>query len=292
MRIADTTRQANVLRTIQDLRTRQADAQARALTGRQVNKPSDDPAAAAELARIRASSAQADTQLKAASSARGDLELAEGALAQAGDLFQQVQELAMQGANGSLDAQNRTSLAAQIQGIKDQLVSLANTQGATGYLFAGSKTTTPPFAASGAFSGDATDHVVDLGGATPTSVGVSGADAFTAAGGRDVFADLDSLIAALSANSQGGVQAELVNLEASRKQLTNVRALAGIKMDRLQTTEDILGQAKLALAQREETTAGADPYQAYSDLVTLGQSLEQAVGVAKKVLDLGDLFRV
>lgn len=292
MRIADTTRQANVLRTIQDLRTRQADAQERALTGRQVNKPSDDPAAAAELARIRASSAQADTQLKAASTARGDLELAEGVLAQASDLFQQAHDIAMQGANGSMDASTRASLANQVQGLKDMLVGLANTQGATGYLFGGSKTTTAPFAASGAFSGDAADHVVDLGGAAPTVVSASGADAFTAAGGRDVFADLDSLITALNANSQTGVQATLDNLDTSRKQITTVRALAGIKMDRLQTTEDILSQAKLALAQREETTAGADPYKAYSDLVTLGQSLEQAVGVAKKVLDLGDLFRV
>jgi flagellar hook-associated protein 3 FlgL len=292
MRIADTTRQANVLRTIQDLRTRQADAQERALTGRQVNKPSDDPAAAAELARIRASSAQADTQLKAAGTARGDLELAEGVLAQAGDLFQQAHDIAMQGANGSMDASTRASLANQVQGLKDMLVGLANTQGATGYLFGGSKTTTPPFASSGAFSGDGIDHVVDLGGASPTSVSASGADAFTAAGGRDVFADLDSLMTALNANSQTGVQATLDNLDASRKQLTTVRALAGIKMDRLQTTEDILSQAKLALAEREETTAGADPYKAYSDLVTLGQSLEQAVGVAKKVLELGDLFRV
>ncbi|HWP08477.1 MAG TPA: flagellar hook-associated protein FlgL [Polyangiaceae bacterium] len=292
MRIADTTRNASVLRTIQDLRSRQADAQARALTGRQVNKPSDDPAAAAELARIRASSAQADNQLKAASVAKGDVELAEGVLAQAGDLFQQAHDLAMQGANGSMDAATRASLASQVQGIKDQLVGLANTQGATGYLFGGSKTTTQPFATSGAFSGDNNDHVVDLGGSSPTSVGVSGADAFTAAGGRDVFADLDSLVTALNSNSQSGIQGTLANLEASRKQLTNVRALAGIKIDRLNTTEDILGQAKLALAQREETTAGADPYQAYSDLVTLGQSLEQAVGIAKKILDLGDLFRI
>jgi len=292
MRIADTTRQANVLRTIQDLRTRQADAQARALTGRQVNKPSDDPAAAAELSRIRASSAQADIHLKAATLARGDLELAEGVLAQAGDLFQQAHDIAMQGANGSLDAATRATLASQVQGLKEQLVGLANTQGATGYLFGGSKTATQPFAANGAFSGDGHDHVVDVGGASPTSVGVSGADAFTAAGGRDVFADLDALVTALNANSQSGVQATLSNLETSRKQITNVRAAAGIKMDRLQTTEDILGQAKLALAQREESTAGADPYQAYSDLVTLGQSLEQAVGVAKKVLDLGELFRI
>ena len=80
MRIADNMRQTNVLRTIQDLTARQADAATRAQTGRQVNKPSDDPAAAAELARLRVSSAQTDTQLKASTTARGDLELAVSAL--------------------------------------------------------------------------------------------------------------------------------------------------------------------------------------------------------------------
>jgi flagellar hook-associated protein 3 FlgL len=291
MRIADNMRQAGVLRTIQALSARQAEATTRAQTGRRVNKPSDDPSAAAELARIRASTAQADTQLKAASTARGDMELAEGVLAQAGDLFVRAHEIAMQGANGSLDATTRATLSQEVAGLKQQLVTLANTQGTTGYLFGGSKTGTPPFSVTGGFSGDDVDHVVDLGGASPTSVGISGAGAFTAAGGRDVFADLDALEGALNTNDQTVISGTLANLETSRKQIVNVQATAGIKLDRLQTTEDILGQAKLALAKREEATAGADPYQAYSDLVTLGQSLEQAVGVAKKILDLGELFR-
>jgi flagellar hook-associated protein 3 FlgL len=290
MRVTDNMRQSSVLRSLQDLGARQADAATRAQTGLAVNKPSDDPAAAAQLARIRASSAQADTQLKAATDARSNLELAEGVLAQAGDLFTRAQEIAMQGANGSLDAATRASLSDEVKGLKQQLVSLANTKGSAGYLFGGSKTTTSPFAVSGAFSGDDVDHMVDLGGASPTSVGVSGAGAFTAAGGRDVFDDLDALSNALEANDQAAVSGTLANLESSRKQIVNVQAGAGLKIDRLQTTEDILGQAKLALAKQQDDTAGADPYQAYSDLVVLGQSLQQAVGVAKQILGLSGLF--
>jgi hypothetical protein len=37
--------------------------------------------------------------------------------------------------------------------------------------------------------------------------------------------------------------------------------------------------------------AAADPYEAYSNLTILGQSLERAVEVARRVLDLGSLFR-
>src|SRR5690242_4990482 len=139
--------------------------------------------------------------------ARGDLELAEGMLAEAGDLFVTARDLAMQGANGSLDASQRSDLALQVRHLKAALVGIANTQGATGSIFAGSKTDSTPFSATGAFSGDDDVHQVDLGTGPPMTVNVSGARAFTAAGGRDVFADLDALDAALSANDQTAISA-------------------------------------------------------------------------------------
>jgi flagellar hook-associated protein 3 FlgL len=289
MRVTDGMRQTNMVRTLNQLSAAQQDASNRALTGQKVNKPSDDPAAAAELARIRASEAQTDAGLKAASTAESDLSLSESVLAQVNDLFTNARELAQEGTNASLDATARANLANQVGQLKDQLVGLANTKGQTGYLFAGSQTTTQPFDTNGSFSGDDVAHLVDLGTGTPTAVNVSGARAFTAAGGRDVFADLDALQTALNANDQTAVANTFAGLEASRQQIVAAQSDAGMRVDRLQTTQDILTQAKTALQTRQQTTAGADQYQAYSDLVTLGQSLEQAVAVAKQVLNIGGL---
>jgi flagellar hook-associated protein 3 FlgL len=289
MRVTDGMRQTNMVRTLDNLSAAQQDASNRALTGQKVNKPSDDPAAAAELARIRASQAQTDAGLKAASTAEGDLTLSESVLAQANDLFSNARELAQEGTNASLDANARTALANQVGQLKAQLVGLANTKGQTGYLFAGSQTTTQPFDTSGNFSGDDSAHMVDLGTGVPTAVNVSGARTFTAAGGRNVFSDLDALQAALNANDQTAVANTFAGLEASRQQIVAAQSDAGMRIDRMQTTEDILTQAKTALQTRQQNTAGADQYQAYSDLVTLGQSLEQAVAVAKQVLNIGGL---
>ena len=291
MRVTDGMRQTNMVRTLDQLSAAQQDASSRATTGNRVNKPSDDPAAAAELARIRASQSQADAGLKAASSAESDLSLSESILSQANDLFTSARELAQEGANASLDAPTRQNLANQVGQLKAQLVGLANTKGQTGYLFGGSQTSTQPFDTSGNFSGDDGSHVVDLGNGTPTAVNVSGARTFTAAGGRNVFDDLDQLQAALNANDQAAVSNTFAGLEASRQQIVTAQSDAGMRIDRLQTTQDILTQAKTALQTRQQTAAGADPYQAYSDLVNLGNSLEQAVAVAKKVLDIGGLIQ-
>jgi flagellar hook-associated protein 3 FlgL len=290
MRITDAMRQTDIVRTLNQLTARQADASARAMSGQAVNKPSDDPAAAAELARIRSRQAQTEAGLSATTTARSDMELAESVLAQANDLFTNAREVAMEGANASVDPQSRVAMASQVAQLKAQLVGLANTKGQTCYLFGGSQTQAAPFAQSGAFSGDDAAHVVDLGNGTPTAVNISGAQAFTAAGGRDVFADLDALQTALANNDQAGISATFAGLDAARQQIVGVQSDAGMRIDRLNTTEDILNQAKVALGQQSQDAAGADQYKAYSDLVTLGQSLEQAVGVAKQVLSLGNTF--
>ena len=63
--------------------------------------------------------------------------------------------LAVQGANESLSPSDRNAIALQVKGLRDQLISLANTKGDTGYLFAGTKTDTQPFdPTTGAFLGN------------------------------------------------------------------------------------------------------------------------------------------
>jgi len=291
MRVTDGMRQASVLRNLQDLSSRHADATQRAQSGMRVNQPSDDPSAAAELVKNRVRQAKNESSQEAVNMARGDLELAEGTLAEAGDLFGRLQEIAISGGNGALGADERKNLATEVGNIKAQLVSLANTRGTKGFLFAGNKVDTTPFSSAGAFSGDDGEQQVDLGSGAPVSVGVSGALAFTAAGGRNVFADLDALQTALAANDSGGATATLTGLEASRKQVMAVRSDSGLKISRLDTTEDVLSLGKVAIAKRNEDVGGADPYAAYSDLVNLQSALEQAVAVSRKVLDLGSLFR-
>jgi len=290
MRVTDGMRQSESLRSLGRLNSRYSEALTRAQTGRRVNLPSSDPAAAAELVRNRAAQERNAVGKQAAAAARTDLEQAEGTLAEAGDLFQRAHELAMQGANGSLGADERKSLALEVGHLKESLFALANTKGTNGYLFGGTQLETQPFAAGGAFSGDDNQKLVDLGMGDPMAASVSGAKAFTTSGGRNVFADLDALETALNANDQAGASATLSGIESSRKQLMAVQADAGLKLERLSTTEAVMDRVSVALAQRDEEVGGADPYEAYSDMVQLGQSLEQAVAVAKKVLDLGNIW--
>ena len=288
MRVTEQMRYDSVSNNLTQLSARQAKAAQEAQTGIRVNLPSDDPIAAAQLARLAASQSQTSARRAVISQTKGDAELAESSLQSASDLMASAKELAIQGGNGTLGASERATLALQVKDIKDQLVGLANTQGSAGYLFGGSANQSKPFSATGAFSGNDDDHVVDIGNSTPTAVNASGAKAFTTAGsdGRDVFADLDALYTALSSNDTAGVSASLDGLDKSRSQITNAQASVGITLNKLDSSDALLSSIDLQDSKSVEEVGAADPAKAYSNLTQLNNSLQQSVSVAKTILDL------
>ncbi|HYQ45051.1 MAG TPA: flagellar hook-associated protein FlgL [Polyangiaceae bacterium] len=286
MRVTEQMRYDGVAQNLAQLSSRQAKAAQEAQTGVRVNLPSDDPIAAAQLARLAASQSQVAARRSTINSVRGDAELAESSLQQASDLMATAKELAMQGGNGSLGASERATLALQVKDIRDQLVGIANTRGTSGYLFAGSATETKPFSASGAFNGNDDAHIVDIGNSTPSAVNASGAKAFTSAGGRDVFGDLDALYNALNSNDTTAIGVSIDGLDRSRSQITNAQAAVGLTINKLDASDSVQSAVDLQNSKSISDLGSVDPAKAYSTLVQLNNALQQSVTVGKSILDL------
>jgi flagellar hook-associated protein 3 FlgL len=133
-------------------------AQTQLSSGKRINAPSDDPLGAADATSIRAGISQFQQFKDNQDHARYLLNLGESALVGVIDSVQDIKERLVQAGNGSLSDNERASLATDLEGTLARLVGLANSSdGAGGYLFAGSRENTPPFAQSGnavSFSGD------------------------------------------------------------------------------------------------------------------------------------------
>lgn len=284
MRISENMRYDMVGRSLSDLSSRQAKAAQQASTGQRVGAPSDDPIAAAELTRLTAAQAHTTQFQKAVSSVRGDAQIAEGVLGEAGDALARLHEIAMQGANDTLSGSDRASLADEVKTLKAHLVGLANTKGSNGFLFGGTQTEAAPFDAAGAFTGNDDAHQVEVSPGLSVRANASGADAFTLQGGTDVFATVDALEAGLRANNGAAISGTLTAVEASRDQITRVRAESGLLLDRLDATDSALSQAQLTLGTRTVAVGQADPFTSYSDLTRLNNALTQAIAVARTTL--------
>jgi len=287
MRVTEGMRYSQVLSNLASITSQHAEASQQASSGIRVGKPSDDPIAAAELARLRASSSQTSTHLSTIDTVRGDAELTESTLSDASDIFVRLKEIALQASNGSLTAEERQSMGVEVSGMKDALLTLGNTRGTRGYLFSGSQVNTPAFDTNGVFQGDDISQLVPIGNSSPTAVGTSGLDAFNVAGGRNVFADLDGLAAALAANDEPALRASIDTVDASHAQLVNARARSGLILSKLDASQTVLSSLDTEQQKRAQAVGAADPFESYTRVNALGQTLDRAIAVSKQLLDVG-----
>lgn len=115
-------------------------------TGRRVHRPSDDPIAASQAVTLSQAQAQNSQYALARTFATQRVSLEESVLGQASTAIIAAQEKIIQAGNGTLNDDDRASLAIDLQGIRDQLLNLANSTDGNGrYIFAGYRTDTPPF---------------------------------------------------------------------------------------------------------------------------------------------------
>jgi flagellar hook-associated protein 3 FlgL len=122
------------------------DQQQQLTSGKRIALASDDPTGAARAERALASIGRVEANQRALEASRNSMTLAESALGDANELLQQARETMVAAGNASYSDAERMSLANKLQGIRDQLLTIANRpDGAGGYLFSGQGSSSPPF---------------------------------------------------------------------------------------------------------------------------------------------------
>lgn len=262
-----------------------ANATRSAAAGQRVLTPSDDPARYGGAIRRGAEIESLSARVRAARTSEAALELAERSLDAFGELIVKARELALQGANETLNASDRATLAAEVRRLREHAVSIANTRGPDGYLFGGTKTDAPPFDPGGAFSGNDIALFAPLGQNMALRANASGAMAFTVAGGTDAFVALSDLASALSANDALGARAAVDTIDAVHRQVTREQSDTGSRMARLESFGDVAESALLTMREWQVRDVGADEtVEIVSRLEHAHASYERSLAVSRRIL--------
>jgi len=175
---------------LQGITDRDADlakTQSQIATGKRIQSPADDPAAATQAVQLDRSLSESQQFGRNADVATNNLSLEEQALADSNDLLTSIRDLAVQANSGALDPGSRQAIATQLQAQLQQLVDLANRKnGNNEYLFSGFATAAQPFIQSAAgvsYVGD--QNVRQLQTSQTQHVSVSDS-------GYSVFVNIDS----------------------------------------------------------------------------------------------------
>ncbi|MEO0481388.1 MAG: flagellar hook-associated protein FlgL [Planctomycetota bacterium] len=136
------------LRSLIDLRrnlSATSTLQQQIATGRRVQRPSDDPIAAARILPLRAELQRLDRISDNAQSAQSAIDLAGSTVSQVSDLLIRARELSIQAANSTVGGVERQTLANEVEQLLQQLIVVANSENGGRFLFGGTVDDRPPF---------------------------------------------------------------------------------------------------------------------------------------------------
>jgi len=241
-------------------------------TGKRVLNPSDDPIASARAVVLAQAQAQNSQYSLARTFATQNISLEENTLSSVTRSIQDAQQLLVNAGNGTLSDDDRDSLATQLEGIRSQLLNMANSTDGNGrYIFAGYKSDAPPFedsAGSVSYIGgsDAITQKVDA--SRTMTVSHTGDSVFMAITGNAVkepdgsdsetslFNMLDSAITVLRTPQEGADEATKADFSAAidktnrglRNSLNNVlsvRSELGTQLSELDNLDSLGGDRSL-----------------------------------------------
>ena len=148
-------------------------------SNKQLNRPSDNPADVRSAVGLNDTLAQITQYLRNIDSATSKVSAMDTALSSAGDLIQRANELAIEGANGTLDDGQRKSIGAEVSQLIEAMSQDAGAKVGDDYVFSGFSVDKPPYQVTGdgqvgAYQGDHGVVLARIGQSSTMQINLSG----------------------------------------------------------------------------------------------------------------------
>lgn len=283
MRVTDSAAFAAIRKQVTRARADYATAQEQASTGLRVQRPSDDPVAAAAARRESSRKALADAGSKATDHATMELEGSDAALGDVFDGLTRARELALESSSSTVSEENRRTAAIEVRKIYEQMVTLGNTNVAGRYVFAGYSDKTAPFQEDGQFIGDDSTKEVQAMPGMRTAASISGSTVFGTGLSDNLFSTLDSLATALEQNDVEAVRATFTALDSNEDRVLSARSQVGAMMDSVSVTQAIADRYSYRSEVEIARLTEIDEISSATNLVQAKSALESALAIAQQI---------
>ena len=287
-RVTHTTVQRSTLANLQANLAAAARLQEQMSSGKRISTPSDDPAGAHDLLRLRADQ-RANTQyLRNAEDGDAWLATVDGAMGGVLAGLRSARDLAVRAGSGALSPDAREALAAEVEARRDELLQQANTTYSGRHVFAGTSagpafsadTTTTP--ATYTWHGTGTPVTRQVGAESTVRVDADGGAVF-GTGAGSAFAVLDALAASIRSGSSDmstDIRAIDGRISAALEQVASV----GARHSQVLTAQDVLADRSVTLTQHVSGMEDVDLAEIILQVQSQEVAYRGALGAAAKVL--------
>jgi flagellar hook-associated protein 3 FlgL len=273
-------------------------------TGKQITKPSDMPDKAALVTRLESEIARQKTYQGNIKAVEIRLTGEETALKNTSDVMFRIKELSVQAANDTLGPQDRQSIALELGSLREQILSLANSQDSNGnYLFSGSRAGEEAFSKDSSgriiYQGDHSRMKVNVGDNRRMNLNLPGSDIFTRVvrddgkGGKvgvDFFQALDDLTQAVKTADRTKIQRGIGEIDTLQIGVSEGLGQIGADLSVVDMQTTVLDQVVLRLQTTRSDIEDLDYTEAITRMNKDQLALEAAQSSFSKISQMS-LFK-
>lgn len=288
MRISSQMVTSRVLLAIQNSRRRLFEVQQQVGSGIRINRPADDPLGVRQLLMERTQLEQSEQYRRNVDVASSDLAVAEAALTSVNDLLQRAIELAVQGANGTIGAQERTDIALEVSELLTQAIAVGNKEHSGRFIFAGLETATAPFVPDDpttptvvTYAGDTGSTLREISRSVRIASNITGDRGFPA-----VFTALMQFRDNLLANNVAAIGADPSQLTSALDTIHQLRSEIGSKVRRIESAGQRLLDEEVMTRSILSSIEDADLAEGVVQLQVRETAYQAALGAAGRALSL------
>lgn len=251
-------------RSVDQMVTSQSDlakTQTRLSSGKEIVNPSDAPEKATAIQRLKSVLDKYESFSENIEGVNNRLIAEETALNGVNDILTRIKELAIQAANGTLGPDDKELVSIEIEGLTQDLLSLANTQDVNdNYVFAGSRVETKPFQDGPdgkiEYFGDETRNEIQVSEQRYVRFNRTGTDVFARVvresssgelSGKGFFEALGDLVEGIKNSNTDAMNQGIDDLDQASYNLAVATAQVGSEMGSVETQRIINEESALQL---------------------------------------------
>ncbi len=261
-------------------------------SGKQINRPSDDPSGTRKILGLKTEEIQFQQYLNNTAAAKEQINYTFNTLENLQEILAQVKGLTMQATNDTLGQSERRIIAGELNELLESVLQFSNMDNDGQYIFSGTKTSSIPFSptrdsngkiSSVSYNGNNEEIKYQIGPNTYIQVNITGGTFFQNNG---VFSTLISLRDALESDTfDSSAFLSLRNdLDTTTDTLLSETTRFGAKANRLDLTAHSLENSRIALKELISYTEDADIASLIMDLKHQENILQSSLETGARII--------
>jgi len=288
MRVTPTATCRDLLASLDTLNEKLDTVSQQISTGKRMVHLRDSPAAGAESVHLAGEAAELDQYKTNADSGTFYLQVADSVLNSVQNLVTSIQTKGSAATSGTASASDCASLAEEVRSLRDQVLSLANSEVRGRYIFAGSQITSAPFVIEGddvTYIGDDEINKISVDDGLQVQQNIPGSSVFS-----PIFDAIESMLSAMDAGDHAGIGDAVAQMSSSLGGLNLARGQVGAELGKLENVSLELDTEAVNLRAQQSRVEDANAAEAATRLSQLQTALKTTLAVGQSILQQHNLF--